>query len=111
MREALAEACRENPPLVFAGGHEHTLEVLKGEVIPNLLVSGAGYYGHTSATKWRRETRYQKAASGFLRLDFMNGGEVRLGVLVVDEKGNVEEPFAFNLFKARSLALASVNAR
>lgn len=97
MREAIEGALRETPPLVFAGGHEHTLEVLEGKAAPHLLVSGAGYYGHTTATKWRRETRYQKAASGFLRLDFMRSGDVRLGVLVVDEGGNVEEPFAVPL--------------
>lgn len=97
MREALEGAFRDSPPLAFAAGHEHTLEVLRGGAAPNLLVSGAGYYGHTTATKWRPETRYQKAASGFLRLDFMRSGEVRLGILLVDEKGNVEEPFAVPL--------------
>lgn len=97
MREALEGAFRGNPPLVFAAGHEHTLEVLRGDAAPNLLVSGAGYYGHTSPTKWRPQTRYQKAASGFMRLDFLRSGEVRLGVLLVDEAGKVEEPFAIDL--------------
>ena len=97
MRGALEEAFRGNPPLVFAAGHEHTLEVLRGDAAPNLLVSGTGYYGHTSPTKWRPETRYQKAAAGFMRLDFLRSGEVRLGVLLVDEAGKVEEPFAVTL--------------
>ena len=97
MRGALEEAFRGNPPLVFAAGHEHTLEVLRGDAAPNLLVSGTGYYGHTSPTKWRPETRYQKAASGFMRLDFLKSGEVRLGVLLVDEAGRVEESFASTL--------------
>ena len=97
MRGALEEAFRGNPPLVFAAGHEHTLEVLRGDAAPNLLVSGTGYYGHTSPTKWRPETRYQKAASGFMRLDFLRSGEVRLGVLLVDQTGKVEEPFAVTL--------------
>jgi hypothetical protein len=97
MREALAEAFRGNPPLVFAAGHEHTLEVLRGDTASTLLVSGTGYYGHTSPTKWRPETRYQKAASGFMRLDFLKSGDVRLGVLLVDETGKGEEPFAIAL--------------
>jgi hypothetical protein len=97
MREALEEAFRGDPPLVFAAGHEHTLEVLRGDAALNLLVSGAGYYGHTSPTKWRPETRYQKAASGFMRLDFLRSGGVRLGVLLVDRRGKLEEPFAIEL--------------
>ena len=97
MREAFAEAFRGNPPLVFAAGHEHTLEVLRGDTAPNLLVSGAGYHGHTSPTKWRPETRYQKAASGFMRLDFLGSGKVRLGVLLVDCAGEVDEPFAIEI--------------
>jgi hypothetical protein len=52
-----------------------------------------GVFG-ASPTKWRPETRYQKAASGFMRLDFLRSGEVRLGVLQVDEEGRVEVPFA-----------------
>ncbi len=64
---------------------------------PNLLVSGAGYYGHTSPAKWRPETLYQKAASGFMRLDFLRGGDVRLGVLLIEEAGKAEGPFAVTL--------------
>jgi hypothetical protein len=32
-----------------------------------------------------------------MRLDFLRSGEVRLGVLKVDEEGRVEEPFASTL--------------
>jgi hypothetical protein len=32
-----------------------------------------------------------------MRLDFPRSGEVRLGVLLVDEAGKVEEPFAITL--------------
>jgi hypothetical protein len=97
LRDSLEEGFRGNPPLIFAAGHEHTLEVLERGAAPTLLVSGAGYYGHTSPTKWRPETRYQKAASGFMRLDFSRSGDVRLAVLLVDEAGKLVEPFAENL--------------
>ena len=69
MRSALEGVFAANPPLLYAAGHEHTVEVLQGDVLPYMVVSGAGYYGHTSPTKWRDETLYQNAAAGFVRLE------------------------------------------
>lgn len=97
MRSELESAFRDTPPLVFAAGHEHTLEVLTGEVVPHLLVSGTGYYGHHSPTKWRPESRYRNPAAGFMRLDVRQNGTIRLGVVTVDESGLAHEPFAMEL--------------
>ena len=94
MRVALREAFRENPPLIFAAGHEHTLEILRGAIVPYLLVSGAGHYGHHSPTKRREQTLFKEAASGFLRLDVLRDGRLRLGVLIVDAEARVSEPYA-----------------
>ena len=72
-----------------SGGHEHTLEILRGEAVPYLLVSGAGYYGHHAPTKWREQTLDKEAASRFLRLDVLRDGRLRLGVLMVDAEARV----------------------
>jgi hypothetical protein len=82
------------PPLVYAAGHEHNLEVLESETVRYLLVSGAGYYGHTSATGWGDDTRYAEAASGYMRLDVLHSGVIRLSVITVDETGVGTEAFS-----------------
>lgn len=94
MREALETVLAENPPLIYAAGHEHTLEVLKGGAARFYLVSGAGYYGHKEPTGWRDETLFSISRPGFIRLDALTDGRVRLGVHVVDDEGKVEEPYS-----------------
>lgn len=94
MREALASVLRERPPLAYASGHEHTLQVLeKPEWARLLLVSGTGIYDHTSPVRDLPETRFAASASGFMRLELTASGRARLGVLVVDERGETKEPY------------------
>jgi Calcineurin-like phosphoesterase len=97
MRAELETAFRETPPFVYASGHEHTLEVLTGKTVPYLLVSGTGYYGHSSPTKWRPESLYRNPTGGFLRLDVRRNGTVRLAVVTVNEAGRAHESFATEL--------------
>jgi len=93
MREALEAVFRERPPLAYAAGHEHTLEVLQGTSARNLLVSGAGIFGHTSSVRRIRGSRFAGALSGFMRIDFAAAG-VRLAVLAVDVTGGSREVYA-----------------
>ena len=94
MRGALEEALRAHPPLVYASGHEHALQVFAGQSARYLLVSGAGLSHHSSPVGWRPNTRYASSAAGFMRLDVLRDGRVRLGVLTVDGHGSVTEPFS-----------------
>lgn len=94
----LEAALANDPPLIFAAGHEHTLEVLRGGTRARyLVVSGAGFYGHTSPTKWRDTSLYKNGAAGFVRIDVERGGRLRLGVVIVDRDGSMTEPFAIHL--------------
>ncbi len=87
MRAALEDALTDHAPLVFASGHDHSLQVLGGRGAKYQLVSGAGYYGHTSPVTWRTETLYATRASGFMRLDVLTSSRVRLEVVTVDAAG------------------------
>ncbi len=94
MTTALSGAFAENPPLVYAAGHEHNLQVLKRDPARYLLVSGAGIYGHTTAVRAITGSQYARRASGFMRITFLNDGRARLAVLVVDAAGKATEDFS-----------------
>jgi hypothetical protein len=93
MREALEGVFRERPPLAYVSGHEHGLQVLAGTSARNLLVSGAGIFGHTSSVRRISGSRYAAARPGFMRVDFAPAG-ARLAVLVVDAQGRGREAHA-----------------
>src|SRR5581483_4655385 len=96
MRLALERALvkRGARPLAWASGHDHELQVLDGRSARYLLVSGAGIYGHESEVFRLRETRFAASAPGFMRLDVLHDGRVRLGVIAVDRAGRPAERFS-----------------
>jgi hypothetical protein len=96
MRDSLAAAFRTRPPLVYASGHEHNLQVLDGGTIGvhTQVVTGASAYGHTSAVARLAATRYARRASGLVRLDLVPGGGVRLAVIITDRKRGPREAYS-----------------
>lgn len=94
MRMAIEAAIRPHRPLVFASGHEHTQQVMAGGSARWLLVSGAGYYGHTDHVGWLDSTRYATGASGYMRLDATSAGRVRLSVVTVDAAARPRETYS-----------------
>ena len=57
-------------------------------------MSGGGLYGHGDPVTARDETRYVTKNSGFMRVDLLADGRVRLGVFVVDETGKAAEEYS-----------------
>ena len=94
MRGAIAAAFRPRAPLVYVSGHEHALQVFQPEHEPYVLVSGAGILGHEGPVGWRSDTRYASSAAGFMRLDVLDDGRVRLGVWTVDDAGDAVEAYS-----------------
>lgn len=97
MTVQLAGAFAVDSPLVYAAGHEHSLQVFgRRPLMParNQIVSGGGIYGHTTPTRRITGIRYIRQASGFQRLTFLADGRVRLSVVVVDAKGGAHEDFS-----------------
>jgi hypothetical protein len=97
MREALEGVFSRTPPLAYAAGHDHNLQVISGKDVKYLLVSGAGYYGHVSRAAWTRETLFAQEASGFMVLEIGLDGRPRLGVVTVDAAGKTHEPWSATL--------------
>lgn len=94
MRDSLVSAFRVRRPLFYAGGHEHNLQVLDGEWVAYFLVSGGGYFGHTTRVVYLDESRYAEAESGFMRVDVLRDGRVRLGIITVTADGHASEDFS-----------------
>jgi hypothetical protein len=90
MRDSIESAFRENPPLVYAAGHDHSLQVLRsGNDAPYVLVSGAGSAPKGSCAVRLRESLYTSPhRNGFMRLDVMRGGGVLLRVYRYTSSGS-----------------------
>jgi hypothetical protein len=93
MRAALDGAFAGAPPLIYAAGHDHTLQVIAGTSTRYVLVSGTGTFGHIDRVTTLDSTRFARSASGFMRVEFLRDGRARLGVLIVDRAGSAAEEF------------------
>jgi hypothetical protein len=68
-------------PIAYAAGHEHTLQVLRDASGFFYLVSGNGIEKHTEALTWSDDTILATREKGFMRMDVLTDGRVRLGVI------------------------------
>jgi hypothetical protein len=88
MRRAFEQVFLKYPPLVYASGHDHDLQVFRGgrQELSNakyLLISGAGILGHESLVHRKEGSLFEREAAGFMRLDVTIKGRVRLSVTTV----------------------------
>ena len=97
MRDALAGALRGHPPLAWASGHEHVLQVIESREWGRLLVSGSGIYGHVTYVRDVEGSLYRADRSGSMRLDFPRSGRPRLSVVEVGKDGRYREAYARRL--------------
>jgi hypothetical protein len=85
----VADVMRRHPPVVYAAGHDHSLQVLDGGDTAGVhVVSGAGAPERVSTVTNIEETRFAHAHAGFIVVDFgrLDGNEV--AVLRVYENGS-----------------------
>lgn len=77
---------RKHPPLVYAAGHDHSLQLLDAEDFARLeIVSGAGARDRVSTVTNIEPTIFAHAAEGFVALDFgMRDGEQVVVVRVIE---------------------------
>lgn len=83
MRAAVQEAIAgaSGPPLVlYAGGHDHSQQVLEGPGVDFTLVTGGGSSHNKTPVGCGRDTLYAHEADGFMVLDIDREG-VRLAVI------------------------------
>lgn len=95
MLSVLEPVLKQHPPLAWAAGHEHGLQLLEGEgIAKRLIVSGAGALHHTRAPKWLDTTHFISGEPGFIRLDVDRNGRGRLAAITVKEDGRSSERYS-----------------
>jgi hypothetical protein len=94
MRAEILRALAPHPPMLYASGHDHNLQVFRGPVAAYSVVSGAGTNGHQAPVGWTASTLYAVAAPGFMRVDVDRSGRVRLSVTAIDRSGKAHEATA-----------------
>ena len=83
MVRRLSRAVAENLPLVYASGHDHSLEVMQGGPgAEYLLVSGSG--SKVEPVSHGDDTLFAHSHKGFMVLDFAKDGRALLRVLEPD---------------------------
>lgn len=96
MRAALDSAFRTHPPLIYAAGHDHNLQVLEGGSLHGawrLLVSGSGSFAHADPVARIGSTRFASGRAGWIQVDFHSGGEIAVSVVTVDRTGTASVVF------------------
>jgi hypothetical protein len=91
MKEAFEAAFATAPPLVFAAGHDHGLQLIRGTTARFHIVSGAGSAANLTWVHPIADTLFARAAApGWARLDFDANGGVEATFRTVDETGTTE---------------------
>ena len=69
------------PLLIYASGHEHSLQILKGDTVDYLLVSGAAASRKVTEVSSGENTLFAHQHTGFMAIDFFSDGKVLLRVV------------------------------
>jgi hypothetical protein len=95
MRDSLASAFKNRKPLLYAAGHDHNLQLMKGPEAQYLLVSGAGSPSKTECAVYLRESFYaSQHRAGFIRVDILRGKGVLLTAYEYVGTGRRSNPYS-----------------
>lgn len=94
MREAITAGFDSHPPLIYATGHEHSLQLLDTGALPFHVGSGAGSQDKLTPVGAIEETVFCRQASGFMLLEIARDGRARLGAFVVGESVIAKEVYS-----------------
>jgi hypothetical protein len=85
MRPMIEAGERDAAPLAYVAGHDHSLQVFRSNVGPRyLMVSGLGSSVESSVVSDNSRTLFAHSNSnhpGFMQMDFLDDGRVRLAVI------------------------------
>ncbi len=96
--ERTQQVMRRHPPLVYAAGHDHSLQVLDaGDAAGVYVVSGAGAPERVSTVTHIEQTLFAHAAPGFVVIDFEADTQRPRILLKVVENGSTAPAYQLEL--------------
>ncbi len=95
LRDSLTAVLATHPRVLYASGHEHTLQLLEHDGIP-FVVSGSG--AKTNPVRKGLEARFAYGGQGFARLDWWSDGTLRLWFFAVSGEGQTEAVYVEDLW-------------
>jgi hypothetical protein len=102
MRESIGRGLAAKPPLLFAAGHDHSLQLLRGGAGARFhIVSGAGSEPHLTWAYPIDGTLYADAQPGWARIDAFASGAVAVSFETLGDGDAVSGPFDACLAAAR----------
>lgn len=91
IQRQLRETLESINPVVYAAGHDHSLQVLTGEPFAQLLlISGAGSPTAVNEVTSGTKTLFAQSTSGFMVVDFLESKKIIVRVITTDEAGTRE---------------------
>ena len=95
LKKSLRRAFADRQPLLYAAGHDHSLQLLKEDGFPFHVVSGSGSMKNLTDVYAIDGTIFCREASGFFRLDVNKTGKARLAMIAVEKSsGQAKEVFS-----------------
>lgn len=86
----LKGAFRPRAPLIYASGHDHGLQLLRGDTAAGeprwQVVSGGGYLGSARPTRTLPATAFARESAGFFRVDVFPDRSVLAKAIVVSSR-------------------------
>jgi hypothetical protein len=79
-------------PLLYAAGHEHTLQVLETQARYLNVVSGSGTLDRREHVGRGEDTLFACGCGGFVRLDFLRDGRVWMEIVAIAPKAGPWPP-------------------
>ena len=95
MRQVLTQLFARHPNLIYASGHEHSMQYIFKDSV-HYIVSGAG--SKSGYVKQKGYARYANSDLGFARLLFYRDGRVNLEMWQIDEQGSGKKTYEKHLF-------------
>lgn len=96
---SIENVLKNHQNIIYASGHEHSLQILNGINNSIYLVSGFGTSSHHTELSKGERTMFAASQPGFMQIDLYKDGNVQLSVFEVDEKSNPVKAFSFCPFR------------